>query len=173
MAKSPLVQMLSTEGNGGGTTSIAADFSSGEAFYIDRIRDTVGTGFQVAHLAIVRLMFMVRDAGAFGAGEFGNISGGLTNGVSIVVTEASGEQVNLTPIPISNNAGFGGYAYDVNIPSGTNDEVLLSRWTLSKFLGFPGLILKPGDKLSAEVSDDFSGLIDFSICAQGYAESSV
>ena len=170
MAKSPLVQFLSTEGNGSGTTSINTDLSSGASYYLDTIRDTVGTGFQVAHLAIVRLMFMVRDAGAFGAGEFGNTTA-LSNGVSVVYTQASGEQVNLTPIPLKTNSSFGAYAYDVNMPSGTNDEVLLSRWTLSKFLGFPGLILKPGDKLSAEVSDDFSGLIDFSICAQGYAES--
>ena len=171
MAKSPLVQFLSTEGNGSGTTSINTDLSSGASYYLDTIRDTVGTGFQVAHLAIVRLMFMVRDSGAFGAGEFGNTTA-LSNGVSVVYTEASGEQTNLTPLPIKNNAGFGAYAYDVNRPTGTTDQVLLSRWTFSKFMGSnAGLVLKPGDKLSADVSDDFSGLLDFTICAQGYAES--
>ena len=171
MAKSPLVQFLSTEGNGSGSTSINTDLASGESYFINTIRDTVGTGFQVAHLAIVRLMFMVRDAGAFGAGEFGNTTA-LSNGVNIVYTEASGEQTNLTPLPIKNNAGFGAYAYDVNRPTGTTDQVLLSRWTFSKFMGSnAGLVLKPGDKLSADVADDFSGLLDFTICAQGYAES--
>ena len=170
MAKSPLVQFLSTEGNGSGSTSINTDLSAGASYFINTIRDTVGTEFRVAHLAIVRLMFMVRDSGAFSADEFGNTTA-LTNGVNIVYTEASGEQTSLTPLPIKLNAGFGAYAYDVSLPSGTVDQVLLSRWTLSKFLGFPGLVLKPGDKLSADVSDDFSGLLDFTICAQGYAES--
>jgi hypothetical protein len=171
MAKSPLVQFLSVNGDGSGSSSINTDLSGGASYYIDRIRDTVGTEFRVAHIAIVRLMFMVRDSGAFSADEFGNTTA-LTNGVNILYTEASGEQTSLTPLPIKLNAGFGAYAYDVSLPSGTVDQVLLSRWTFSKFMGSSaGLVLKPGDKLSADVADDFSGLLDFTICAQGYAES--
>ncbi len=162
MAQRGFVQHLSTNGDGTGTATLAGNYASAAETF--ELADQTG----VAETVVTRLIVFVQDTGVFDAEGFGALSV-LTNGITLNVTDSSGTEIfDLTPTAITSNSMWGMYAYDVDVkPWGVGDEILLARWTFSKFIP-DGLVLTDGEKLVATVNDDLSGLGDFRLTAEGY-----
>jgi len=153
-----LHRFLDTDGDGTGTTEIAADHSGGETF---KITAPAGEAY-----SITRMIVFVRDNATLTAAGYGALSE-LSNGVELGVYDDTGTRVlNLTPVPVTSNAGWAGYCYDVETRAwGGGDNALSARWTFAA-TGSP-IVLPPGYELRAEFSDDLSGLVSHTIMVQG------
>ena len=167
--KEPIVQLLSTNGDGTGTTDMAADYSDdpGAGATDFTITDPADRDLYISRLIVYLVDGVNIDADGFGTGA------ALTNGVVLSIKDsADAVLATLTPAPIKTNAQWGQLAYDVDLKSwGTGNEVIAARWTFTKFLtdtgGSTPLVLADGQKLAATVNDDLSGLVAFSITAEG------
>ena len=129
--------------------------------------------FKLAPLAGQRLrlergIFFLEDAGNFTAAGFG-AGAALATGVSIEVREASDDSVRVdltSGVLIKGNAGFSRYCHDVNyFQFGAGDNFLSARWTWSK-AGAP-LPIGGDGYLAVTISDDLTGLVDFTLAVQG------
>ncbi len=158
----PFVQLLSTVGDGTGTTDMVGDYSS-----VDGVFSVAGGAGDDA-ITIARLLIFVQDAGVFDAERYGN-GIVLTNGIDLAVKDAAGTStvVQLTPAPIKTSGDLSALAYDTQFVSvGTGDKYSTTRWTFSKFAS-PGLVLNKGQQLVATLSDDFTGLVHHRMTVQG------
>ena len=164
----PLVQLLSTNGDGTGSTSATGDYSTPDDFYIQQ----AGAGAYV----IERLIFSIEDTN-MEATTFGALTA-LTTGVAIQWRDTDdASYATLTPTNIKTNADFGKLAYDLSVasykPAGSpTTSVLLCRFTLSKFIP-GGLRLENGDYLVATMNDNHTGLDSFTITAEGWIDDYV
>lgn len=168
MARIPINQFLSTDLNGGGTFSFVGDYSGGSAIQ-------PGIEADARHRIYMRRMIItVRDS-AMTASKFGGLAE-LTNGVSFYMQPTAGGDINsISSIPIKSNAEWGRYTYDASIDNtGSGDDFLLVRWSFDKAYGpedgFDGVILHPGYSLRMSLSDDLTGLDDFTVLVQGRRE---
>lgn len=164
----PVVQLLSTNGDGTGTNDWSGDYSlTADEFYIQQ---------QAADddraILVHRLLWQIQDTGRFDAEGFG-AGAALSNGLTLEWRESDDTVIaDLTPVPIISNAQFGLFAYDVDVATwGAGDEVLRCRWTLGKFLPGDGLQLQDGQKLVLTVNDNLSILVNAYCMAQGYSHS--
>ncbi len=155
----PLVQLLSTNGDGTGTVDMAANLSDTD-FYI--------AGDQGSPIIVHRLLVHLEDTGSIDASGFGNGSA-LTNGLRIDLESHDGTVLApLTPETIKTNGEWGKYCYDVNVLTwGTGPEILLARWTLSKFTP-GGVVLDNGARLVVNVNDNLSALNTMHVTAEGH-----
>ena len=156
----PVFQFLSTNGDGTGDVAITGDYSV--------TPETFELAAATRPVCVKRLIVLIRDSGTFDAAKYGN-NITLTVGLTFYVEDTATQQTfTLTPLPIVANVDWGRYCYDAAVKTwGTGDEFLLVRWTLAKSLD-PGLILEAGTKLVLAVNDDFSGLVDHTVMAQGF-----
>lgn len=117
---------------------------------------------------IHRMFVTVRDAGAFASDEYGNIAGGLTNGVEFEATDATGTLDMLDGAPIQTNLDWSERCYDAEPKeySGTQSVALVARWTFAKS-GIP-LFMSPGDLLVIRINDDLTPLLSHRFLIQGY-----
>lgn len=160
MGTRPLVQLLSTNGDGSGVTNAVGDYSSvAETFEIDSGSNTI---------VVARLVGYIRDTGQFAAEGYG-AGAELTNGVSVAVFNSSDvKQFDLTPAPIKNNGEWSGLCYDTQVQSwGIGDEFLSFRWSFEKFADDGGLVLDQGDKLVVTLNDSFVVLLAQTFMANG------
>ena len=163
----PFVQLLSTNGDGTGTTNAIGDYSSAaETFELADQTDALET-------VVVRLIVYVEDSGAFDAAGYGN-AGVLANGITVSVLSAAGaEIIDLTPDPIKSNGGWASLAYDTQVATwGTGNEFLVTRWTFGKFTPDGGIVLTDGERLVVNVNDDLTDLVAHRFTAQGYTSHS-
>lgn len=121
---------------------------------------------------ITRILFSIRDNGASGPDEFGAITNGITNGITLKTLD-SGDVVThdfLDGETIKTNGGFAEFSYDVeNLGRGlSGDDIYAVRWTFGA-AGEP-LTFEPGSgqRLAIEVSDDLSSLVWFRVLVQGF-----
>ena len=163
MANVPVVQLLSSNGDGTGTTSLVGNYAG------------AATNFEYEVPAnerhrLMRLLVMVKDTGTFDADTWGNgIS--LTNGWSLQVLQADDTVIaNLTPVAVKTSGQLSSYCFDVrNDNYGQGDEILSARWTFAKFTRKgEGLVLDEGERLALILHDDYSGLTDQRFVVQGY-----
>ena len=153
-------RFLDTNGDGTGTQNAVGDYSiTPEEFYFQPDTD--------AH--IWRMIIHIEDTSGFQAQDYGNITGGLTNGYCLEVKDDN-DNVLLDlcdGLKIQTNAEIGRYCYDVDVKTwGAGNEVGQARWTFAK-AGYP-LVINNGFKLSVTFNDDLSGLIEHYFMLQGY-----
>lgn len=138
-----------------------------EDFYVQQ------TGAGAYHIA--RLIFEIIDDG-IEATKFGALTA-LTNGVVVNWQDSSDSlYATFTPDSIKQTSDFGKYAFDLTVssfsPGASATDVMLSRFTLSRFL--PGeLVLESGDKLALNVNDDLTGITSFTVTAEGWIDDYV
>lgn len=149
-----LVRILDTNGDGTGTTNANGNYASAaDDFYI---KPPVGTRYEID-----RLIVFIQDTGAFDAELYGN-GAILTNGISLLQLNFDGTtRVDLTGgLSIKSNADWGRLCYDVDVKTwGTGDEVLLARFTFSKFGGPLTLDGDAGQSLVVRLNDNLSALV--------------
>jgi len=161
--------MLSTNGDGTGTTSAIGNYAStAETFELV-------AGPASPSLVVRRMLVTVRDSGAFDAELYGN-GVELPNGLTLHVADADDVLLySLTPTPIVRNADWTSVCYDAQILTwGIGDEFLAVRWTFAKSMhdSEGGIVLEAGDKLVLTANDDLTSLIDHTFTCEGYALAS-
>ena len=162
MSRLPLVQFASTVGDGTGDTNFGQNYSVTQG--VGKIIPAYNELF-----ILERVIIKLRDVGNnLGAGDFGAIGGGLTNGISILVKSQGSTLYNLTPLPIKSNADLRGYMYDAEPSNYNTDSIIGGRWTFEKF--FKGGLELDGyldQELWITHDDDLSGLTSLTYCFQG------
>ena len=154
-------QLISTNGDGTGTSNFIGDYSGG---LIASIAPPAGTVYRIA-----RMLVSIVDTGSVNDGsKYGNIT--ITSGISIQLHDAHGEQ-DLTPGNIVTTFDWGSYCYDVNVTdfvAGSN--YYQSRWTFEKSGQMIRLDGDEGHELHIHFGDDFTGLEKHTFLIQGYIE---
>ena len=156
-----IYRYLDTNFDGTGTKNAIGNYSGAvEAFGITPPSGEV--------YKITRMIVSVRDGNGFSAADYGNITNGLTNGISVYQVKGSLILNDLTDgVPIQTNAGWGTVCYDVDVKTwGVGEESLLVRWTFAKS-GRP-LTLGFGESLEVRLNDDLSDLSSHTFMVQGY-----
>ena len=162
----PFVQLLSTNGDGTGTTEITGDYiGAAETF---ELHGSTAVGDATI---VERIMIFVEDTGIFGMEIYGAGSA-LTNGLTLDVTDSAGSSIiDLTPVPIKSNGQWGAYCYDVRVDTwGVGDEALQARWTFTKFTNGAGIWLDDGAKLVLTANDTLTGLVSHRVTCQGFRQ---
>ncbi|MCK5644352.1 MAG: hypothetical protein KAJ19_26370 [Gammaproteobacteria bacterium] len=143
-----LDQLLSTNGDGTGTTNANGDFSAvSDDFYIEP------GAAQVYH--INKFSVIIETAAAFRAERYGAISA-LTTGVEILRKQATVETA-LTPLLIKNIGTWGLYATEEHgLTQGSGNNFIAFHWDLKDAgvdLALDGAV---NDQFIVRLSDDFS-----------------
>jgi hypothetical protein len=127
---------------------------------------------------IERLLIQLEDAGSVTWSTFGALSA-LTNGCKLEKLRGSaggsgGAVVTdlLDGTTIKTNGDFARYCYDVTsaAPGSGNDKITV-RWTLSKSGQPLKLVGGLNEELRFTTQDDTTGLVGFTIMAQGWKET--
>jgi len=164
-ADKAVYRYLDTNGDGTGTTDSAVDHSAVAGYYY--IEPPAGETWQME-----RLIVYIEASSSPRATYYGDITGGLTNGLEFFVEDGSaavgaGTLIkSLTPTPIKTNGRWKRQCYDFDefVFSGGGNKVLGGRWTLRKDLGFALKLIGSSTgtevrRLVCKVSDDLSGLV--------------
>jgi hypothetical protein len=163
-----LSQFLSTNGDGSGQIDAIGNYlSAAESFYIE---PAAGEKYHIN-----RLIVYIEDVGAFDSGKYGK-DVNVFRGIHMHATK-SGNVVDLMPMPVFTNSGWGQYCYDISLHSfggGQVNGVMVVRWTFGRALpqGLDALdadvlTLHAGDKLEVTLNDNFSGLVGHRFIVQG------
>lgn len=118
---------------------------------------------------LARMLIMIQAATTIAPDKYGDLTA-LTNGICLKVFRDGTELLDLTTVPIKNNASWGQYCFDVqehDYGIGGANNFILARWSFSKS-GRP--IYLDGsqlDRIALVLNDDFSGLIVHSFNVQG------
>lgn len=155
--------LLSSNGDGTGTTNAIGDYSSTPLSL--RYRPTNATEEFIIH----RMIISVEDAGNFDADQYGNgIT--LTNGLRIYVKNSSDDILEeITSFPILSSGDLAAHCHDVTLFSfGIGNNILTARWTFQKS-GIP-IVLRgtESEYLEVYLNDDFTGLIKHRFVIQGH-----
>ena len=162
----PVVQQLSTAGDGTGTVEMVGNYSStATEFSVD------GPTAPEDYLYLERILIFVQDTGVFDAEGWANM-GTLTNGIDLKVVNAADETlVQLTPAPIKSSGDLAALCHDVVFADyGTGENYATARWTFTKFTP-DGLVLNAGEKLVATLHDNMSSLTKQRMTVQGYLQT--
>lgn len=154
--------LLSSNGDGTGTTNANGDYSSTPLSLKYSDGDASDT------CLIHRLIVMIEDAGSFDSGKYGN-NITVTNGIRVYVRDSEDNILEeLTAFPITTNGEWGGHCHDITVHSfGSGNEVMSVRWTFSKS-GQPVILnYTDGEYLEVYLNDDFSGLLKHYFLIQG------
>lgn len=161
-----LNRFLDTVGNGTGTKNANGDYSLVEGIF--RIDPPAG---QVYHIR--RMLVEVHDSAIANADDYGNIAGGLTNGVNLEIRDGSGTLHDfMDGIPVVRNSDWGHFCYDgTRRPStGGGAETLNIRWSFDKAGQEVRLDGNLGEFLCVDLNDDLQGLIEHRFMVQGWVE---
>ena len=156
---------LDTNGNGTGTTNANGDYSTvSDIFYI---QPAAGEVFRIS-----RMIVTVEDTAGMAAADYGNITGNLTNGITVREQNDSGTITDLTGgIPVKSNAQWARLCYDANVLTwGNGNEFLTVRWTFARTGQEMRLDGDENERLEVVLNDDFTGLVTHYFLVQGYQE---
>lgn len=147
-----------------GTTNMAVNGSPGspEIFGLRNTEDAVGKTFD-----ITRIMFVCLTNGNIDLSMFGDIAGGLTNG--IVFRKKDGIYNNI--FNAKTNADLKNLMYDfqIQLAAGSAQDGFTGRLTFSGQDKMGVVIrLAPGEDIQMIIRDDLSSLENFRIIAQGH-----
>lgn len=166
----PLLQYLSTNGDGTGTTNAIGNYTTPDVFYIEPPA--------AQDYLVKRIIVQVSDA-SIKAGDYGALTA-LTNGVRVQAVLDS-TTINLDGgVAIKTNANWGSICYDVDQKSWAatpTEQSLLVRFSFFKFVhdaaapaNMNGGILLQGhrdDQLKVTLSDNLTGLSIHRFMVQG------
>jgi len=118
---------------------------------------------------VTRLLVSVRDL-IINADDYGNISSGLTNGITFKVYEGTIETADLTDgVAIKTNGDWRRVCYDASTAAwGSGDQFLNARWTFEKHGEPIRLDGSQGERIEVVCHDDLDGLVNQYFVAQGY-----
>ena len=161
----PVVQQLSTVGDGTGTVEMVGNYATPTEFSVD------GPTAPDEYLYLERILIFVQDTGVFDAEGWANM-GTLTNGIDLKVVDSSDNTlVQLTPAPIKSSGDLAALCHDVVFADyGTGENYATARWTFTKFSP-DGLVLNNGERLVATVNDNFTVLTKQRMTVQGYLDA--
>jgi hypothetical protein len=157
-----LNQFLSLGGDGTGTADFIGDFSTPDEAYIQAPAGKV--------YIIHRMLVLVEDGVGMRAERYGTLSGALGNGLVLEHKDDNRVYTDFTPSPLTHNAQWGGYCYDVDVKAwGAGNEVLVARWTFSKS-GQAVELNGDGEnqRLAMTLQDNFTGLVSHTFLVQGH-----
>lgn len=157
-----IFKLLSSNGDGTGTTNAIGDYS------VTPLSLKYGPS-STEDVEIGRMIVKIEDAGTFDADKYGN-NITLTNGIRCYVKDSSDAVIEeITAFPIISSGDWAGHCHDVTLHSfGTGNNVLTVRWTFSRS-GHPiELHLTNGQYFEIYLNDDFTGLIEHRFQIQGY-----
>ncbi|MDH4129716.1 MAG: hypothetical protein OEV44_13225 [Spirochaetota bacterium] len=119
-----------------------------------------------------RLLISIVSAAAADDSKFGGITGGLTNGVCVRATTASGRTVVFANWKKNNDMKLDMYDVDYTDKSGGGNYGVNGRWTLTtaEIVAELDGDASPLQKLEVIIQDNLSSLIDFKIRGQGRVE---
>lgn len=160
-----VIRFLDTAGDGSGTKTAIVDYSG------------VATPFFIAPPAnkvyiLTGLLIQLSDAGAFGQSEYGNLGIALTNGLLIRVKRAGTvirDLLDGDPIKINDKFFHHSYESDVHAFAGGVNTL---RCRLINTTGTYNAVQLNGslsDTLEVMCNDNFTGLIDHTFKAFGFA----
>lgn len=135
---------------------------------VEQFKFTCKDGNQKLHLA--RMIITLEDNGEFNTDLYGKDIV-LTNGVGVFVRNSDDELlIDMTADDkVHTNIEWSQYCFDVeyhDFGTGNANKWLAVRWTFEKSGKF--LSLSAGDYISAELNDDFTGLIAHRFLIQGF-----
>lgn len=155
-----IYRFLDTNGDGTGTKNANGDYSvTPQEFYFLAPRP----------IDIHRMILHIEDTSGMQAQDYGNITGGLTNGYRIVCKDADENEIAdyTDGLVIQTNAQIGRICYDVDLKTwGAGNEALQARFTTAK-AGSP-VRLRTNMRISITYNDDLTGLIEHYVMLQGY-----
>ena len=122
-------------------------------------------------LSVTAVNIHIEASGNVTAGSYGDIAGGLTNGIKLIFKRAEDNLVfdigfNLV---IQVNEDWGKFLFDatpVTYPVGQTN-FYQAKWSLFTFNDPFGLILEEGDAVGVRIQDDLSSLVNQTLLAQG------
>lgn len=144
------IQKLTDTGfeTAGVTTNFNADYSvTSEDAFIQTFPGLI--------LRIDAIVIAITDSGTFAESDYGNIVGGLTNGLQTVV-EINGVEITNAEATISSNSEL--FTVDSQaqiVQYSANDRTLVARFNLSSPVILNG---NTADKFILRLSDDMTGL---------------
>lgn len=159
--------MLTDDGLDSGDNNAIGNYAAaGTQFYYKATEEVV----------IVRMLVHIEDTVGMADADYGNITGGVTNGVIVrhYATDGTTTKNTLTsyytgvsPVGIRTNAEWRAQCYDAQINNvGSGNDFLNVRWTFTR-AGTP-IHLATNERLSVLLNDDFSGLVKHQFILQGY-----
>lgn len=131
----------------------------------------LGAAFQSPDVVITRIMIQITTTSAVGFGDFGDISGGLTNG--IVLRKNNDIISNIWNV--KKNSDFALLAYDYTPYDTTNPGIgiygIAIRYTFGSMDKHGTSVkLAVGESLELIIQDNLSTLLSFRVMAQGHLE---
>lgn len=144
---------------------MAVDGSTTPVRFAAVVPDSNGRPYMLQTIVLLMLDAVIEPT------AFGGIAGGITNGITLAVEQATGKVMNLLPEPAKANwqigiatpRGTGGVTV---IQGAATDDVVSFTFEYS-MAGFICLML-PGDKLVVTVNDDLEALTAFRGAGHGY-----
>ena len=160
-----LSRHLTDTGVSGGTINFNGDYSSAQE--IAYIQPPSGEIFQIS-----RLFITIQDTGAFRAERYGALGAALTNGISLRVQDDSGTIIDFADgHKIKTNAIWAHFCYDVDVKTwGVGDELLVARWTFSRYRQNIRLEGSDNERLEITLDDDMTGLVGHWFFVEGFEE---
>lgn len=142
-----------TTGNNSGVTNAIGDYSSTETdFYIEAPPGEI--------LKLQALIVHIEDTGGFRINGYGNLNGGVTNGIRLIFERDGVNIGEVTQVDtIKTHGDWSRYAFDLqhnDFGAGSNQVVI--RWNLS--LAPFRLKSETNDRIIIRLNDDFSHLED-------------
>lgn len=142
--------------------------------------DYSGAGLEKFYIApgpgeiyrIARMLVIVEDT-AIVANYYGNIIGGLTNGIKLRVEDSLGTVLNdlMDGGAVNSSAEWAEYCFDAEVKAwGPGNEFLTVRWTFTRAGVYIRLSGDNDERLVITVNDDLTGLVDHEFIVQGYIE---
>ena len=117
---------------------------------------------------LARSFITIEDgASAFAPGNFGAISGALSNGVEVSITPSGGYKSVLETWTTNREVRNTMFDFDQQFKA---DGAYIGRWTFAKDLQNGGFSLAAGDKFSIIIQDDLTGLDYMSFRLKGIIE---
>lgn len=109
---------------------------------------------------LARVLVYIEDTVGVSAEKYGNITAGLTNGITFIHKNGGVEYDLMDGDVIKSNADWARECYDAQLLAwGSGNQMVTVRWTFSK----SGIPIKlegdQGDQLIVRINDDLSGLV--------------
>lgn len=155
-----ITHLADTVGDGTGTTNAIGDYDTTPTKFMFKPNRTC---------AIYRVIVAITDAAARNGDRYGDLAGGLPNGVRLYVEGANGIEYELTGFPVKTNSDWKAHCHDMELPgtTGGNDTITV-RWTFAKHGAPVRLEGGRGQFISVSLTDDMTGLIAHTFLFEGH-----
>ena len=158
--KKGIFQLLSSNGDGTGTSDAIGDYSATPL----SLKISANDGYAF----IERMIVKIEDSGTLDSGKYGN-GIDITNGIRVYLKNRANQVMQeFTAFPIITFGDWQGHCHDLNhINFGSGNEIVSVRWTFSKSGQPIGINFEAGEYLEVYLNDNFTGLVHHRFTVQG------